>query len=304
MNLEFGKNLPEEKRANREIIKEDQEQEFYSMIGNIDAAARETKGLQAIVKKAEEDGDFLYAIDALTAFLDKRNQTLDRAEISINNPDIRLHQEGVDQIIHDIKHTISNPDAFLGNGSVAEVYILPTKGSRLCIKWIKDYQRYAEGVHIEKELSFLDELRDLEVDGVRAPMPFFSFSTIRMKGIVMEHLNAVNFRRVIEGQTTEGIQDVLPSGFDINKFFSSLENYVRKMHQMGIYHGDLHLRNMMIDRETSTPYIIDFGKGAFERELDKSSKYQKDLAANDLEALRLAKIEAMQWIQKNKAKAA
>ncbi len=119
----------------------------------------------------------------------------------------------------------------------------------------------------------------------------------------MEKLHATNFQRVIEEQTTEGIPDVLPANFDVDRYFGLLRQYVIEMHKLGIYHGDLHLRNVMIDRENGTPYIIDFGKSQFENELDKSGRYQKDLAENDFEAIRLAKIQVVNWLKNQQGKA-
>lgn len=281
-----------------------QENRFFNLVERVDPGTRETRRFREILKEAEDTGDYEAALKSLEDFLERRETSLDQVKISWENPELHIDREGLEQMVREIKYAVRNPDAFLGNGSVAEVYTLRRPGSNLCIKWITDYARYAEGVLTSKELEFLDVLRNLKVEGVRTPKPFFAFSTLRMDGIVMEQLNATNFRRVIEKQTTEGIPDELPPGFDVQRYFGALERYVKEMHKLGIYHGDLHLRNMMIDRQTGLPYLIDFGKSKFDWELDKSKANPTDYAANDLETLRLAKIEALRWIEKQAGKAA
>jgi tRNA A-37 threonylcarbamoyl transferase component Bud32 len=123
-----------------------------------------------------------------------------------------------------------------------------------------------------------------------------------MEGMLMEQVNGFNFRRIIERQTTEGIKDDLPDDFDVKTYFERLRAYVAEMHKRGIFHLDLHLRNLMIDRETSAPVIIDFGKARYGRDLDKSVVNAPDYAQSDFESLRIAENEAREWIAKQSAK--
>ena len=44
---------------------------------------------------------------------------------------------------------------------------------------------------------------------------------------------------------------------------------VRKMHDLGIYHGDLNITNIMIDEKKGNIFILDFDKSHF-RKIDES----------------------------------
>lgn len=147
----------------------------------------------------------------------------------------------------------SMPPNFLGNGAVAEVYQLANRKG-VCAKIVKDFDKYKEGNTIHQEAKFLEKLNGFEVDGVRSPELVCTVSTINTYAILMEELDAVNFRRVLEGH------DKLPESFDFNTYFSKLRNYLNNLHEKGIYHQDFVLRNMMIDNKTGDPYVIDFGK--------------------------------------------
>lgn len=124
----------------------------------------------------------------------------------------------------------------------------------------------------------------------------FAFSSIRMNGMAMEHLRAANFRRVIEGQTTEGIKDILPPSFNIDTFFLRLREFLHAMHARGVVHNDLYLRNIMVDHVTGLPYIIDFGKAILDSELDKTKISFEDMIKRDLITLEAAEAEARKWL--------
>jgi tRNA A-37 threonylcarbamoyl transferase component Bud32 len=55
----------------------------------------------------------------------------------------------------------------------------------------------------------------------------------------------------------------------ISKVKSDANRLVGIMHSHGIYHGDLHSSNIMVDRELN-PFIIDFGKAVLMSEMDAS----------------------------------
>ena len=52
---------------------------------------------------------------------------------------------------------------------------------------------------------------------------------------------------------------LLPKKFNYDVFCAALEESVAILHSIGIYHRDLHAKNIMIDSKTGMPYIIDFG---------------------------------------------
>lgn len=285
-----------------ETMLETAEDVFEEMLKRIDNPTKQTDGFKKIIELVDEEGDYDKGIKLLKAFIERRESSLDQFTSPWTNQDININPDAIRNVVIEIRIAMSNTDAFLGNGSVADVFTLRNQSFNqdrwICAKVVSNYARYSEGVLTTQEISFLDMLRKISVRGVRTPVPYFVFSGIGMDGIVMEHLDAFNFRRIIEKQTTEGIKDKLPQGFDVDDYFDRLLAYVVEMHKMGILHGDLHLRNLMIDRKTNMPYLIDFGKAKFAWQIDKTRMSVEDLQRNDLESLRLAKIEAKQWIKK------
>ena len=150
---------------------------------------------------------------------------------------------------------------FIGEGNAAKVYDLP---GGYCLKIITDKSNepssdmFLKGNSPHQEAMIQQQMSRATFDGAtRAPGMFGVLQATTQadtNAIIMERLDAVNLQHVING-TAE-----LPDGFDIHPFFDDLEAYVKHMHkQEKLVHMDLHARNIIIDRETATPRVIDFG---------------------------------------------
>jgi tRNA A-37 threonylcarbamoyl transferase component Bud32 len=84
-------------------------------------------------------------------------------------------------------------------------------------------------------------------------------------------LDAVNLQLVINGD------EMMPDNFNKEEFFDSLGEYVGEMHfQKNIAHGDLYARNIMVDRVTGKPYVIDFGRSVNMTNLSKQERIKKE----------------------------
>ncbi len=111
-----------------------------------------------------------------------------------------------------------------------------------------------------EEAEFLDMLRSADPE-VRVPEPYYFWQKKstqngfpRVKSfLAMELLDAVTLEDVTNGK------EKLPDGFDAQAFFGKLRRFVETMHQKGVIHGDMHDRNIMVDRVTGNPRVIDFG---------------------------------------------
>ncbi len=289
--------MSETQREGREGVV-DYEDEFFKFAEKFDETSRKTSKFRAIEKLADDDGDYKAALSKLKIFYTERRNVLEKTSVN--------KIEGLEIDEESLKHDIANfaivqgdQERLLGNGAVAEVfYLRGIYKSDCCVKIVYNEKMYAEGNSLEKEHGFLQKLQDVEVDGVRTPKPFYSFSNLKMKGLVMEELDAFNFRRIIDGFTTAGIKDELPSDFDLDGYFSKLKKYFNHLHSLGIYHGDIALRNLMVNRKTGLPVVIDFGKARLASELDKTNLNLPDYAKSDLAALDSAKAEAKEWFAK------
>ncbi|MCX6800420.1 MAG: phosphotransferase [Candidatus Falkowbacteria bacterium] len=108
---------------------------------------------------------------------------------------------------------------------------------------------------VTEETRIQTELQNLEVNGVRCPRVHNVIDMNDYHIIEMEQLDAVSLKDVKDGKVT------LPENFKFYPFFKKLMAYVTEMHkQYGICHNDLHMGNIMINRQTGEPMVIDFGK--------------------------------------------
>ncbi len=154
-------------------------------------------------------------------------------------------------------------------------------------------ERYHNGP--EKEGNFLSELEGVD-DSVIIPTPYAwatyedeyetaeYFSKEKIHVLVMESLDAITFKSILEGENE------IPSGFNEETFFNNIRSFLNTMHQRGIYHRDLHEGNIMIDNKTGKPCIIDFGRSAKGSESDvyefsfaEKGKVQKGVFTRDEE---------------------
>lgn len=158
---------------------------------------------------------------------------------------------------------IANPQNYIDQGGAAKVYRL---AEGICIKVMKNRHTeprrhmYDLGNTVTDETWFMEKLSSVVVSGVRTPKPMGTIHSSvpgGMVAIIMDELPAVNLQHVIRGEQK------MPEKFDYNLFFDSLEKYVNALHtEHRIAHGDLEARNVMVDKETGLPYVIDFGRAA------------------------------------------
>lgn len=164
---------------------------------------------------------------------------------------IRRSVEKLDEILDE-------EETFLGFGATANVHSLDQLRG-VCCKINKPDEDIPPESFVntpDVELAILSFIYE-ENRVVRTPKPYASeiIDLGKRKYLVMEQLNAVSVRDVLEGK------EKLPESFDFESFFEKVETFLLKMHGVGVYHRDLHEGNIMIDKETGEPYVIDFGTG-------------------------------------------
>lgn len=147
----------------------------------------------------------------------------------------------------------------LGQGMTAEVCFLASN-DKLCLKVYKKKIEEVEGLFFlppEDELYMQNKVSFIK-GGARSPKAYCAFEDNEtedgLKYLLMERLNAVSIEDVACGRAE------LPESFDFYKFSVALKKYIEDMHDVfNIYHRDLHEGNIMIDKVTGMPYVIDFG---------------------------------------------
>lgn len=178
----------------------------------------------------------------------------------------RLHQ-----YLSLVKEAFDDQGNYIDHGGTAKVYSFGERA--VCIKIMKDRhlsankEMYDLGNRPIVEFALMEHLHDFKKGGVRSPVAEACIESGESSMIIMEKLDAVNVQHVLNG--SEG----MPESFNFEKFCGSLEEYIDGLHQeKGIAHLDLFPRNVMIDRKTGAPYVIDFGRSELLNNLSDEEK--------------------------------
>ena len=173
----------------------------------------------------------------------------------------------------------------IGHGKTAEVVYIPKYKASVCYKIIADKRleelyesTFNAPPHNSPKLEAYFLSRAGDVDSlVKVPHPLCYWEGEsdllgRFKVLVLERLNAFTIQELLMNQET------LPENFDFVGFAEKLTAFVEKMNNTGIRHNDLTVTNVMIDRETGMPCIIDFGDA--EKEFGEEKRpFTKDKVA-------------------------
>ncbi len=203
------------------------------------------------------DADLPELEDELDRFLARREKVLlGKAPEIFRGMNHRItDQTAINKTLETIRDAEGRPDLYVGEGKTAHVYRDPyTKA--LCYKFVNNFREYEAWNNVDHEAHFLEDLGDLNVDGVRVPHLTGVIDLPDIKVIGMEYLDAVSIDSIMRRDRQ------LPENFDMGNFFKRLRAYVAAMHERNIYHRDLHEGNVLIGRD-GTPYVIDFGKAVY-----------------------------------------
>jgi tRNA A-37 threonylcarbamoyl transferase component Bud32 len=154
----------------------------------------------------------------------------------------------------------------IGHGKTAEVVYIPEYKTDVCYKIIAQkrledlYDSTSEAPSYNNpkiEAYFLSRTGEVHRN-VKTPQPLCYWEGTsdllgKFKILVLEKLNAFTVQELL--MNTERLNP----DFDIQKFSDDLTDFVAKMNAEGIHHNDITVTNIMIDRETGAPYVIDFG---------------------------------------------
>lgn len=165
----------------------------------------------------------------------------------------------------------------IGYGKAGHVIADGVLHPGICYKMLFDDEILPQGTNdIATETEILQSVR-LKMDGkygVRVPIVYGFISEEGTRAITMELMNAPSLRKVVERQKED-----MPKNFDYHKFFSALESFIKEMHTHGYYHRDLHAGNVLVDRETGMPCVIDFGLSKF-APIDDGETYRETVIEN------------------------
>lgn len=205
----------------------------------------------------EEINTFLEEFDA---YILNRKKTLAMQSIEIHPDTDPAIWEEILEVHESIKRTFGDSNFFINNGATAEVYILPV-APHLCVKYITDQEKYNENNHMRVEYGFLDQLHNFEVDGIRAPHPYFlRIHPSEGHSYGMERIDGESLSLILE-KPEKNIELIeMVRKLNREQVGDALISYIKAMHKkFNITHRDLAKRNVMVDKQGNF-YIIDFGK--------------------------------------------
>lgn len=160
----------------------------------------------------------------------------------------------------------------MGVGKSADVYLENFKQGGLAYKIIRDvvvpYQNEAFA-----EADFTMKAREVSGDDVVIPTPFavlnykndsrkFYKDKKNIEVLVMKQIDGFTLKNAIANPD-------LIKNLDIENFCNHLKKFFIRLHEKNIYHRDLHEGNVMIQRDTLKPVVIDFGLAKIAFEEDK-----------------------------------
>ena len=104
--------------------------------------------------------------------------------------------------------------------------------------------------------------------------------------MLMDQIPGYNLQEIILHNSSE-----LARSLDVDAIEARLRLVFNILHENGIVHRDLTLRNIMLDSTTLMPHVIDFGKGVYDRSLSGEDK-NRDIEFIDRAVAFLAKFKA------------
>lgn len=177
----------------------------------------------------------------------------------------------------------------IGYGKTAEVVYIPAYKTSVCYKIIADQRledlygsTFNAPAHNSPKIEAYFLSRAGETDkSVKVPHPLCYWEGKsdllgNFKVLVLEKLDAFTVQDLLMNQ------EKLPENFDIEKFTQKLTTFIEKMNDSGIRHNDLTVTNVMIDRETGLPCVIDFGDAEKEFGEEKRPFTKDKVAVRDI----------------------
>ncbi len=197
-----------------------------------------------------------------------RDRLSKRERVHMSEVSPESARETVDKLLEHI----SKPEHYIDEGGAAKVFRTP---NGRCIKVLAPRHDSPNahlmnlGNMLQEEAAFLERLSHFSSSGVRSPryLGYIRDTDSGFSALLMEELDAVNLQHVLNRT------EKFPKSFNADVFLKALADYVQVLNERAhVSHNDLEPRNVMIDRASGLPRIIDFGRSKSLTQLQKDKK--------------------------------
>lgn len=250
--------VPPRQGEKKEQEAQDPEENFYDLLELLGNELSKRWESELVPKIEKGEMTFTEASEQVEVILKEREKALYQKNTPLMKGSFEWMEIPLDgeQLNKTIDRLLSSrlEENILGSGAVAKVYRVENAPG-ICVKVVENEQNYHKGNTVFQESQFLEDLADFEVEGVRTPHFIQCFSGVRLNAIVMEEVYGATLEQIMNGD------EEMPENFFFKDFFERLKKYFDALHTKNIFHLDIAPRNVMVDRVTGLPVVIDFGRG-------------------------------------------
>lgn len=190
-------------------------------------------------------------------------------------------------LLSHVAEIVADPVRYIDKGGAGAVYEFTKDGVGRCVKVLEDRQKSVAahlmdiGNNVRLEANIQMKLSGIEVAGVRAPEVYSYVKAEKNDAqkdlIIMERLDAICLQKILNSDES------FPENFDPEIFTDALGEYLDYIHEtVGVVHADLAPRNVMVDRKTGLPRLIDFGRSGVKSQFTDED-FQKAVDQEDLD---------------------
>ncbi len=199
--------------------------------------------------------------------------------VTVNNKEIPPlpNMEELRWQVSQVLGLFHSDEYYIDEGGAGKIYRLPVG---YCMKLVKNRHDlensgiYDLGNNAYVEARFQQRMSNTKYEGkTRVPKILGVVENVTPQGhtaLIMEELDAVNIQHIIKGKAE------LPPNFNVEDFLSEVEDFIDHMQtNERIAHMDLYARNLMADKKTGSPYVIDFGRSVtLGSDTDKNREFE------------------------------
>jgi serine/threonine protein kinase len=165
-----------------------------------------------------------------------------------------------------MKVLINNKECLLNDigkgGGEGDIYTVNYNGEIKCVK-VYDYEKRTP-YNERKIIAVINKFKRINLGGIETniaypEIPVYDVNTKRFCGFVMKYFNNhIMISDLKYSNNTYSYGETRFNDIDIIKIVDNLFFYLRVLHKSGFILGDINPENIMVDKSTFSPAVVDF----------------------------------------------